>query len=262
MLLADGVNMPWTGVAKTLLALAVPLAASAIAWFATGCGPTLRQRPSEGPVDPNWGDFTVGVLPLLLMVAIWLSVRLFPTLIVDPASPLILVVGGLAMLGRIPRGSLGGVIRATFTGTPLALAAALVAIGIVVQVMTLTGVRGWLVISTMTLGSPLIYPGLLLGMPLLGGALTSMVVADVMGVPAAFWFIGQDMIVNVAALSAIASLAEFVPPTSIAAALACYVVGGGTVGQVARRSWPPMALLAGLGVLMLLFAPQISGFLK
>ena len=96
---------------------------------------------------------------------------------------------------------------------------------------------------------------------LLGGALTAMAASDVLGVPAAFSFIGQDMILNVAALSSIASLAEFVPPTSISAALACYVVGGGTVGQVFRRAWPPLAVLAALALLMLIFAPQLAGVL-
>src|SRR6266852_4113133 len=38
LLIADGVNMPWTNVAKPLLALALPLAAAALAWF-TWCGP-------------------------------------------------------------------------------------------------------------------------------------------------------------------------------------------------------------------------------
>ena len=148
-----------------------------------------------------------------------------------------------------------------FTGTPLLLAAVLVSVGVLVQVMTLTGVRGWLVIGAMSLETPWNYPSLLVGIPLLGGALTAMAASDVLGVPAAFSFIGQDMILNVVALSAIASLAEFVPPTSIAAALSCYVVGGGTVGQVLRRAWPPMAVLAALAMLMLVFAKQLAGVL-
>jgi hypothetical protein len=52
-----------------------------------------------------------------------------------------------------------------------------------------------------------------------------------------------------------------VPPTSIAAALACYVVGGGTVGQVFRRAWPPMAVLAAMAMLMLVFAKELAGLL-
>ena len=98
-------------------------------------------------------------------------------------------------------------------------------------------------------------------MPLIGGTLTAMTVSDVIGVPAAFSFIGQDMILNVAGLSAIATLSEFVPPTSIASALACYVVGGPTIGQVFRRAWAPMVVLAALGLLVLLFAPRLQGIL-
>jgi hypothetical protein len=161
----------------------------------------------------------------------------------------------------LPRKNFRAVVMASFTGTPLLLAAVLVTVGILVQIMTLTGVRGWLVVAAVSLEAPWNYPSLMIGMPLLGGALTSMAVSDVIGVPAAFSFIGQDMIINVAALSAIASLAEFVPPTSISAVLACYVVGGGTVGQVFRRAWPPLAVLAALAVLMLIFARELAGIL-
>jgi GntP family gluconate:H+ symporter len=261
MLIANGVNMPWTGATKPLLALSVPLAVAALAWFTWGCGPA---KPAAAPAATANGSLAAtlrGLLPLAVIVAIWLSVRAFPAVIVDPASPLILVIGALVALPFTPRAELRKVVMATFTGTPLLLAAVLVTVGILVQIMTLTGVRGWLVVSTMSLTAPWNFVSLLVGMPLLGGALTSMSVSDVMGVPMAFSFIGQDMILNVAALSAIASLAEFVPPTAIAAALACYVVGGGTVGQVFRRAWPPMAVLAALALLMLVFARQLAGVL-
>jgi hypothetical protein len=261
MLIANGVNMPWSNVAKPQLALSVPLAVAALAWFTWGCGPT---RPAPGPAASEDGGVAAGLrglAPLAVIVAIWISVRAFPAGIVDPASPLILVIGALIALPFTPRVELRKVIMATFTGTPLHLAAVLVTVGILVQIMTLTGVRGWLVISTMALTAPWNFVSLLVGMPLIGGALTSMSVSDVMGVPMAFSFIGQDMILNVAALSAIASLAEFVPPTAIAAALACYVVGGGTVGQVFRRAWPPMAVLAALALLMLVFARELAGVL-
>jgi hypothetical protein len=113
----------------------------------------------------------------------------------------------------------------------------------------------------MSLGVPWIYPGLVIGMPILGGPLTSMVVADVMGVPAAFSFIGQDMIINVAALSGISALSEFVPPTSIAAALSCYVVGGGSIGQVFKRAWGPLLVLIIIALLMLIFASKLTGII-
>jgi TRAP-type C4-dicarboxylate transport system permease large subunit len=258
MLIADGVNMPWTNTSRALLALALPLATAALVWFTVCQGPT---KPRNTPVQSSIAACLRGFAPLLLIVVIWIAVRLFPTVLIDPASPLILVIGGLAALPMLPKGELRKVVMATFTGTPLLLAAVLVTVGILVQIMTLTGVRGWLVISTMSLTVPWNYVSLALGMPLLGGALTAMSVSDVIGVPAAFSFIGQDMIINVAALSAIASLAEFVPPTAIAAALSCYVVGGGSIGQVIRRAWPPMAVLLVVALLMLVFARQLTGIL-
>ena len=272
LLIADGVNMPWTNVAKPLLALALPLAAAALIWFAR-CSPNRRRAalPRLGgglfavPLPPGGdGDLAAclrGFAPLALIVAIWVAVRLSDAVVVDPASPLILVIGGLAALPLLPRKEFRTVIMDAFTGTPLLLAAVLASVGVLVQVMTLTGVRGWLVIGAMSLEAPWNYPGILVGIPLLGGALTAMAASDVVGVPAAFSFIGQDMILNVAALSAIASLAEFVPPTSISAALSCYVVGGGTVGQVFRRAWLPLAVLAALAMLMLVFAKQLAGVL-
>jgi TRAP-type C4-dicarboxylate transport system permease large subunit len=256
LLIADGVNMPWTNVSKALLALALPLAVAALAWFA-------RSARTQAPaIAAHHGTAAClrGFVPLAVIVAVWIAVRSSNALL-DPASPLILVIGGLVALPSLPRKELPGVIRDAFSGIPLQLAAVLVSVGVLVQVMTLTGVRGWLVVSVMSLESPWNYPSLLVGMPLLGGALTAMAASDVLGVPTAFSFIGQDMILNVAALSAIAALAEFVPPTSISAALSCYVVGDGTIGAVFRRAWPPMLILAALAFAMLIFARQLAGVL-
>ncbi|MET0429142.1 MAG: TRAP transporter large permease subunit [Microvirga sp.] len=260
MLIADGTNMPWTNVSGALLALSLPMAISAVLWFG------LRQ-PSPGPSTlalPGRsapGGTLRGLAPLAVIVAAWIGVRLLGNRIPDPSSPLILLVGGFVALPWLPRHEFRKVVWSTFTGTPLLLAAALVSIGILVQIMTLTGVRGWIVIGTMSLQPPWNYPSLLLGMPLVGGALTSMVTSDVIGVPAAFSFIKQDMILNVAALSAIAALAEFVAPTSIAAALSCYVVNGGSVWKVFTRAWLPLAVLALCAILMLVFAPRLTGIL-
>src|SRR5262245_35834242 len=95
MLIADGVNMPWTNTSRALLALALPLAAAALAWFSIWQGPTA---PRSTPVQSSIAACLRGFAPLLLIVVIWIAVRLFPTVLIDPASPLILVIGGLAAL--------------------------------------------------------------------------------------------------------------------------------------------------------------------
>jgi hypothetical protein len=92
--------------------------------------------------------------------------------------------------------------------------------------------------------------------------LTSIGTANILGVPFAFALIGQDMILNSAALSAIAALSEFVPPTSIAAALATYIVGDTSLGRVIRASLWPVVLIAVLALLMLVFADGLAGLLS
>src|SRR5207302_1859039 len=148
MLIADGVNMPWSNVTRALLALAVPLAIAAVIWFTWGCGPA-RPPAAAGEERVSFWGCVGGLVPLVVMVAIWIAVRTFPAVIIDPASPLILVIGGLVALPRTRLADLRGAVMATFTGTTLLLAALLVTVGILVQVMTLTGVRGWLVINTL-----------------------------------------------------------------------------------------------------------------
>src|SRR5438874_2701938 len=83
ILIASGVNMPWTNVAKALLALSVPLALAALAWFRWGCGPA---KPSAAAVAAG-ADISVaaslrGLVPLAVIVAIWVSVRVFPDVLI------------------------------------------------------------------------------------------------------------------------------------------------------------------------------------
>jgi gluconate:H+ symporter, GntP family len=258
MLIADGTNMPWTNVTVALFTVSLPFAIAGVLWIAA----QPRSGIPTAPVPTGSGHSMLrGLAPLLTILVIWIGVRLFGSRVIDPAAPLVLVVGGLVALPWLPRGVFPRVVAATFKGTPLLLAAVLVSVGVLVQIMTLTGVRGWIVVTTMSLQTPWNFPSLLIGMPLVGGALTSMVTADVVGVPAAFSFIKQDMIINVAALSGIAAIAEFVAPTSIAAALSCYVVGGGGVGQVFRRAWPALFVLAATAILMLVFASTLTGII-
>ncbi len=258
MVLADGVNMPYSNVARALLALSLPPALFSVWYFA-------RRLPARVPAAEtmarSWPASAAGLLPLAVVIGFWVAVRLFPETIPDPSSALVLVVGALVAVPSMKREGWRKVFRNSCSGVPLFLAAVLITVGVVVQIMTLTGIRGWLVIQAMSLASPWIYPSLFVSLPLFGGVLTSIGSSGVLGIPLAFAFIHQEMILNVAALSAVASLAEFIPPTAIAAALASFVVGGTSIGKVFRAALIPMLVMGGLAVLMLIFAAQISQFL-
>jgi gluconate:H+ symporter, GntP family len=260
MMIADGVNMPFLAFERALLLLAVPTALAAVLHF------RIRQLHSHAPARGVFGAgaaqgaLTVAMLGLLLTLGFWTILRVFPQQVPDPAVPIVLVIGALVALPLLDRERLRGLLDGTFGGTPLVLAAVLVTVGVAVQVMTLTGIRGWVVINTLSFPPPWLYVALA-GLPIVGGTLTAMGTANVLGVPFAFAFIHQEMILNVAALSAIAALSEFVPPTAIATALACYVADERRLFPVIRASLLPMAFLVLLAVLLLVFAAPLTPFL-
>ncbi len=260
MMIADGVNMPFLNFARTLLLLSVPPALAAIALFARRC-PSMRSDASAVPAgSPGNGRSPLAAsVPLALVLGFWLLLRLMPERIFDPGVPVVLVAGGLVLLPFLGARS-AAALREACSGVPLYLAAALAAVGMLVQVMTLTGMRGWLVIQTMASDSPWLQL-LLITLPVLGGVLTSPGTSNVLGVPFAFAFIHQDMIINVSALSTIAALSEFMPPTAVGAALAGYVVGEGNLMKIFRAALPVVALLFALALALIVFAKPLAPFL-
>jgi TRAP-type C4-dicarboxylate transport system permease large subunit len=256
MTIADGVNMPYIGFALPLLVLSVPPTLLMIALSARQVG----RSPALPPVEGERRLALLGLLAIAAILGFWTLLRLFPNVIPDPAVPIVLVVGALFALPALGRRGIGAAAAQTFTGTPLVLAAVLISVGVAVQIMTLTGMRGFLVINSMTFPPPWIFLQMIV-MPVLGGVLTSIGSANVLGVPFAFALIHQDMILNVSGLSAIAALAEFMPPTAISAALASYVVGDTRLGAVLRASLWPALLIGLLGLLMLVFAESLTPLL-
>jgi len=256
MTIADGVNMPYLSFALPLLVLSVPPALLMIVLCALR---TTKVGSSEG----NTSDgrlATLGLFCLALVLGFWTLLRLFPTVVPDPAAPIVLVLGALVALPALGRERIQPVLSATFSGTPLVLAAVLVTVGVAVQIMTLTGIRGWLVINSMAFPPPWTFVEMAV-IPIFGGVLTSIGAANILGVPFAFALIHQDMILNVSGLSAIAALSEFMPPTAIAAALATYIVGDTSLWAVLRNSLIAVISIAVIAILMLVFADALTGLL-
>jgi hypothetical protein len=178
----------------------------------------------------------------------------------DPGVPLVLVVVGLAAIPLLGIRGLSSSLDKAFSGVPVYLAAALIAVGMLVQIMALTGIRGWVVVQTMVSDLPWLY-FLAFSLPILGGLFTSAGTANILGVPFAFAFIQQDMIINVSALSSLAAIAEFMPPTAVGAALAGYVTGEVRLVAIIRAALPALLLLIAISMLLLVFARPLAPWL-
>lgn len=261
MMIADGVNMPFLAFERTLLVISVPAALFAVWLFERRC--TVPASPGSdlpGVEALPARNALVGAVPLILALGFWLVLRASPQSVFDPGVPAVLVAVGLLMIPMLGARGTASSLRQAFAGTPLFLAAALVAVGMLLQIMTLTGMRGWVVMQTMASDAPWLH-ALLVVLPVLGGVLTSVGSANILGVPFAFAFIHQDMIINVSALASIAAISEFVPPTAVGAALAGYVVGENRLGRIARSALPCIALLFVISMALLVFAKPLARFL-
>jgi len=260
MVMADGVNMPFAGFAPSMWTLSLPTALFAFATFVRRAGGSTGT-PAVGPSSDSVRRAWFGAITILAVIVFWTVVRYWPGLVFDPSIPLVLAIASLVGVFILPAHGWAEVARSVFSGPPLFLAAVLVAVGVLVQIMTLTGVRGWLVIQAMSFESPWVF-GALIALPLLGGVLTAIGTANSLGVPFAFAFIHQDMILNISALSAIAALSEFCPPTAISTVLAAYVVGQERLWPIIRAALPSLGVLTVLSLLMLAFAPVLAPYLR
>ena len=134
--------------------------------------------------------------------------------------------------------------------------ALLFVVGTVVQITTLTGVKGLIVISSLTVGSItpiLLYVAMGLFLPLLGGVLTHLGSAAILGIPFTLALLVKDQVVVVAALALILVLSQLVPPSAVGGYFAQGVVGLDKYPPILRKCITPsvVAILYAILVIIL-----------
>jgi len=259
MLIGQGVDMPYIGFEGPLLAIALPVALIASYFLIY---PSLRKSNPQAALQSlaSAGSTNVGAwgfTPLLLVFALMAGVRIIPQYLPDVGIPLIFTLGTLLALTGGKKVSLWGAAnRALLMALPVL--GLLAGVGAFLQIMTLTGVRGLLVVSVLGLPPAMKYVGLLVSLPLFGGV-SAFASAMVFGVPFLLSFLGAGSeIVICAAISVLAGLGDVLPPSAINARFSAQVTGDVTYMAVVRRCLPYVALAALLALTAILSAPAIS----
>jgi hypothetical protein len=142
----------------------------------------------------------------------------------------------------------------------LPLLAILVGVGMFLQIMTLTGARGWTVMSILSLPSAFLYLGIALSMPAFGGVST-FGSASILGIPFILALINKNALLTSSGLSAVAGLGDLVPPAAISARFAAQVVGEDSFFGVLRYCLLPALLQLAAGIGLLLLAPYLDRFI-
>jgi gluconate:H+ symporter, GntP family len=182
--------------------------------------------------------------------------RHFPRL----GIPLIFAIGIVmnAAIGLV-KGSKADLVATAGEGIRKALPvmAILVGVGVFLQTLTLTGIRGDLTTAAFFLPDALKY-GIALLMPFLGSAFGA---ASIVGVPLLYVFIGRNELVVTASLVMMASVGDVMPPPSLLCAYAAQLLGEANHFKLLRQSVPILVFAMGWALLMLIYAKDIANLI-
>jgi GntP family gluconate:H+ symporter len=151
-------------------------------------------------------------------------VRIFPYYLPPLGVPLMFFIGTAVALLLGGKMDFLRVSREMVKRT-LPVSGILIAVGSLVQIMSLTGVRGLFVMIAITVPIFILYAGLFIGLPLSGSVLGTLGAASVLGVPFMLAILGRDPIIATVGISLIAALATLTPPTAIIGKAAAVVIG-------------------------------------
>jgi CitMHS family citrate-Mg2+:H+ or citrate-Ca2+:H+ symporter len=261
MITAAGVNMPYVGFFWPLLipcVLASLVAAFLLGW--RGPDVDLEAALAELPQPPEGMGWVRLVLPFVVFVALIAVGRTWPHETPVIGLPLMFLCAAATALAVSPvRLDVLRISRDTVAQL-LPLVGTLTCVGVLVQIMTLTGVRGLLAVTAVTLPVAAVFATLFLVLPV-SEAVLMWGAAPVLGVPLVLLFntIGLDPIVALAGMSVIWPLGDALPPTAVIGRLTVDVVGyRESYARFLRACAIPALIVVVIGTLMVVFSTSLS----
>ncbi len=263
MMTAAGVNMPYVGFFWPLMIpclVAGLLTIFILGW--KGAPADLDKALEELPLPPAGMNWLKIFLPFLVFLGLIFVGRTWPHSTVVTGLPLMFLLSALTSYVLSPvKINIFKLSRETIEQL-LPLLGTLTCVGILVQIMTLTGVRGLLAVTTVTLPVAVVYASLFIVLPI-SEAVLMWGAAPVIGVPLVLLFntIGLNPIVALAGMSIIWPLGDALPPTAIIGRLTVDVTGHkGTYGEFLKACLIPAIIMMVIGTLMVVYSKQL-GFL-
>jgi TRAP-type C4-dicarboxylate transport system permease large subunit len=226
MLIAGGVDMPYIGFEGPLLMISVVCAVFTVLFLGLKHCKALDIQALKPKLDlevgPRYGLKLY--LPIALLALLLVMSNAFPAWFPQLSTPLIFLIcaGAATLTGRrfsVWEKSLSAM------DTTIPVLGKLMGVGMFIQILTLTGARGWIVVSCLSLPQALLYAAIAIIMPAFG-AISSYGAASVMGVPflLALLYTG-DQITIAALLAFICCLGDLMPPTALAGNYSAQIVG-------------------------------------
>ena len=258
MITGGGIDTPFVGFGIPLVLLAFPVAIFSVLYLGLKPARQLDYEKVEPTLNTELAEkygFRI-YLPVLILVVLMFLTKI-AKVIPDVGMPVMFLVSAAIGLftGRKVK-ILDTIQDAVHTSLPVM--GILMGVGMFIQIMTLTGVRGFIVSVCLGLPKQMLYLASAISIPLFG-AVSSFGAASVLGVPFTLAFLNGDTIVTIAGLSMVASLGDMMPPTALAGIFAAKVTPGvENYTSVLKRCMVPMAAVLIWGILFVIFSSQIA----
>lgn len=256
MIIGSGVDMPYIGFELPLMLATFPLAilTAVVVRYRYLKKINIEDVLSKLPQPVHQKHGFKLYLPILVVIGLMVAVRTIPQIVPDIGIPLIFLIGAGLGFGTGENFNYLDVSRKAIRNA-MPVMAILVGVGMMVQILTLTGVRGFIALSVLKVPEALKYIGVAVMMPAFGSAYAA---ASVLGVPLVYVFLGKNEIFITSGLSLLAALGDLMPPASLLCVLAAQFVGEKNHFRILKESIPYIIASITVGVLMLIFASEIN----
>ena len=255
MIIGGGIDMPYVGFTIPLLLLTIPVAIFSVLFLGKKFVKLIDYEflKKEGLVVTN-SNYKI-YIPIIIVALLLVAGKVFPK-VFNLGMPLVFMIGAIVAMFCGKKINFFSVSKEAIKET-LPVLGILMGVGMFIQVMTLTGVRGFIVVNSLSLPSGLIYLAMAITIPLFG-AVSSYGAASVLGVPFLMVFLSQNQIVTASAISFISGLGDFMPPTALAGIFAAQVVGLKDYKLVLKKAIIPGLVIIIYSLIFIYFSNQIA----
>ncbi|MCF8380059.1 MAG: hypothetical protein K9H49_10810 [Bacteroidales bacterium] len=258
MIIGGGVDMPYIGFGLPLLVASIPVALMTALYFRFRFLKNYNQENVKAYLDTLEHEkykFRL-YLPLFFVVAYMVGEIRFHEYIPHLGVPLIFMIGAIMGLFTGKKMSLIDVSGKALKSA-LPVLAILIGVGMFLQILALTGVRGYLAVVALDLPESLRYfaAGI---MPFFGSAYGS---ASIIGVPLVYVFIGKSTLVVTSALVLMAALGDMMPPPALLCAYAGQIIEEKNHFRILKIALIPIIFSMIVGILIIVYADEIAGLI-
>ncbi|RPH50299.1 MAG: TRAP transporter large permease subunit [Desulfobacteraceae bacterium] len=255
MIIGEGIDMPYVGFFFPLFILTFPLGIIFVLTMARRYVKKdidLESLVAEMP-ESFYGRYGFRIyLPLILLFVLMVVPKAAPKIIYDPGLPFDFLLATLTGLFTANRINFFQTVREAMREA-IPVMGILVGVGMFIQIITLTGARGFIVGEALSLPKFLLLFAVATSIPAFG-AVSAFGAASVLGVPLALALLGKNQILAVSALALVSSLGDLMPPTALAGLFAAKVMKVDNYFRVLYRCLIPAIVIDAVGILALAYA--------